>query len=81
MKERLTQLAIVCGQVFRAQSAGATGVLLYPDPDQFRGNGSTYPNGTGLPEDGVIFPNVKRIPGDPATIKYPGIMHVYRLDL
>nr|XP_045609653.1 aminopeptidase NAALADL1-like [Procambarus clarkii] len=68
-------------KVHNAEQAGAGGVLLYPDPADMRGprgGGAPYPNGTGLPDDGVIWDTLSIFPGDPATPFLPSIDHIYR---
>lgn len=68
-------------KVHNAQQAGAAGVLFYPDPVDFqgkRGGGHPYPNGTGLPEDGVIWKTLSTLPGDPATPFLPSLDHIYK---
>lgn len=71
-------------KLHNAEQAGAGGVLLYPDPADLRGvrrGGDPYPNGTGLPDDGVIWGSLSKVPGDPATPFLPSLDHVYRKEL
>ncbi|KAG7168557.1 Aminopeptidase NAALADL1-like 1 [Homarus americanus] len=68
-------------QMHNAEQAGAVGVLFYPDPADMRGmfgGGEPYPNGTGLPDDGVIWSTVSTLPGDPATPFLPSLDYIYR---
>ena len=49
---------------------GVKAIILYPDPKDFSGQdqgGEIYPEGAGLPKNGIIWSNVKMIPGDPST--------------
>ncbi|KAK7082606.1 hypothetical protein SK128_027057 [Halocaridina rubra] len=68
-------------KLHNAEQAGAAGVLFYPDPADIqgsRGGGSPYPNGTGLPDDGVIWKSLNTLPGDPATPFLPSLDNIYR---
>lgn len=68
-------------KVRNAVQAGASAVLLYPDPEDKRGDrrgGEPYPNGTGLPDDGVLWESLSTTPGDPSTPFLPSLPHVYR---
>ncbi|XP_042223167.1 aminopeptidase NAALADL1-like isoform X2 [Homarus americanus] len=68
-------------KMHNAEQAGAVGVLFYPDPADMRGmfgGGEPYPNGTGLPDDGVIWSTVSTLPGDPATPFLPSLDYIYR---
>lgn len=68
-------------KVRNAMQAGAAAVLLYPDPEDKRGDrrgGEPYPNGTGLPDDGVLWESLSTMPGDPSTPFLPSLPHVYR---
>nr|XP_027232919.1 transferrin receptor protein 2-like [Penaeus vannamei] len=48
-----------------AEAGGAAGVLLYPDPQDFAGVGGRFPNGTGLPRDGVLWSSLNAVPETP----------------
>ncbi|CAL4066616.1 unnamed protein product, partial [Meganyctiphanes norvegica] len=67
-------------KVHNAEQAGAVGVLLYPDPNDFgdpREGGAMHPHGTGLPDDGIVWAHIKTLAGDPATPYLPSIDHIY----
>ncbi|KAK8734852.1 hypothetical protein OTU49_005688 [Cherax quadricarinatus] len=68
-------------KIHNAEQAGAGGVILYPDPADMRdgqGNRAPYPNGTGLPDDGIIWDTLSTFPGDPATPFLPSLEYIYR---
>lgn len=68
-------------KVHNAKQAGAIGLILYPDPKDFRGGrkgGAPYPGGMGLPDDGIVWESLRTVPGDPATPSLPSLQHVYR---
>ncbi|XP_037783458.1 transferrin receptor protein 2-like [Penaeus monodon] len=65
-------------KVHNAEQAGAAGVLLYPDPQDFVGVNGRFPNGTGLPSDGVTWSSLNTVPGDPATPFLPSLYQIYK---
>ncbi|XP_047496436.1 transferrin receptor protein 2-like [Penaeus chinensis] len=65
-------------KVHNAEQAGAAGVLLYPDPQDFAGVNGRFPNGTGLPRDGVMWRSLNTVPGDPATPFLPSLYQIYK---
>lgn len=64
-------------QVKKAEERGAIAVILYPDLEDFGGNNS-YPNGSALPDDAVIWQNLRAFPGDPSTPNYASQKGVFR---
>ncbi|XP_076032567.1 N-acetylated-alpha-linked acidic dipeptidase 2-like isoform X2 [Oratosquilla oratoria] len=68
-------------KIQNVERAGAVGVILYPDPEDFEGpgnGGDPYPDGLGLPKDGFLWGNLKTKPGNPSTNHVPAIENVYR---
>lgn len=70
-------------QVRIAERHGAVGVILYPDPLDFRmpGEGdSVYPRSRGLPDYGIQWGTVAMAPiGDPLTPGYPATDYAFRI--
>lgn len=62
-------------QVFHAQTEGASGVILYPDPaDYAHGQSVVYPKTWWLPGWAVPLSHVRyNLVGDPQTPHYPAI--------
>ena len=55
---------------------GAAGVILYPDPMDFTSRIDTP--AADLPPEGIIWSNIKLVPGDPATPDVPSLDGIYR---
>ncbi|XP_050736653.1 aminopeptidase NAALADL1-like isoform X2 [Eriocheir sinensis] len=66
-------------KVRNAAQAGASAVLVYPDPADGL-DAEAYPEGPGLPGDGVLWESLATTPGDPTTPFTPSLPHVYRRD-
>lgn len=63
-------------QVKNAEAYGASGVLLFDDPNRSAPKGAydqIYPNGDFLPKDGVQRGSLNSKEGDPSTPVYPSI--------
>ncbi|XP_030854959.1 glutamate carboxypeptidase 2 [Strongylocentrotus purpuratus] len=70
-------------KVLHAQLAGAIGVIMYSDPNDYARDGSeaVYQNDWWLPDTGVQRGTVKvGSPGDPITPGYPAKPYMYRLN-
>ncbi|XP_039248299.2 putative N-acetylated-alpha-linked acidic dipeptidase [Styela clava] len=72
------------GKIFRGDKAiyaernGCSGLIMYSDPADYSSD-STYPNGWGLPPDGVQRGSLHLRDGDPLTPFYPSIKSSYRI--
>ena len=68
-----------------AETHGASGIIIYTDPDQFAPDGAnqTYPNTWWLPKTGLQrgASSLKKSPGDVLTPGYPSVDGIYRLQL
>ncbi|XP_076370805.1 N-acetylated-alpha-linked acidic dipeptidase 2-like isoform X2 [Tachypleus tridentatus] len=63
-----------------AEKYGAVAAVLYPDPHDVVPPGTNiFPDGLGLPGDGIVRGNLKTYPGDPQTPILPSSEDMYRL--
>lgn len=60
-------------QVKLAEKAGACGVILFSDPQNYATGTSTFPDSWWLPPDGTQRGTIYTSNGDPLTPGYPAI--------
>ncbi|KAG1711231.1 N-acetylated-alpha-linked acidic dipeptidase 2 [Nymphon striatum] len=71
----------VANKVELAEIHGAVGILLYPDPADYKEKDSQQylKKSISLPSDSIVITNAKLIPGDPETPNTPSTSDSYRL--
>lgn len=75
------RLQLFVFKVELAEMHGVAGILLYPDPQDYRGKDSSsfLRQPVQLPSDSIVMTNAKLIPGDPETPNTPSTGHIFFL--
>lgn len=75
----ILNVSCLCTQVAIASKRGATGMILFSDPQDKakEGRNFTYPDSWWLPGMGVESGSLYVVDGDPLTPSYPAIGKIY----
>uniref|UniRef100_T1ISE6 Peptidase M28 domain-containing protein n=1 Tax=Strigamia maritima TaxID=126957 RepID=T1ISE6_STRMM len=68
----------IANKIKFAEDFGIVGTILYPDPIDYVHGVPIYPDGLGLPGDGIIRGSLNLLPGDPITPIQPATEYAYR---